>query len=590
MLANSAMANSPSSQTSGSVSIKERVASVIKTFQDQVINETISDDEVDDVHTLLKACCSFILRYTNSRRSVNRLPPEILRLVFLQYVQTTDVASLASGKVKDVGWPHTHLRIGDVLLLTHVCKRWREVAHDLPGLWTSIRDAHARETRDILSRANGLPLKVLVSAGKRSDWFWDICMEYGASIQELHWVSAKNHGGDLTSIPALDIKASNVVRLSLSRGASDQARYRSASILRGATANVKVLSLNGINWFPSNRFQALTHLVLSGSMPLNDLLAFMPRCPTLQTLVLRSGVALSNLDAPVGANHVRHPQLRRLSVDLDPCRSLPTLLARLDFNRPAAAVDIVMSTLKVQAAPPFSRVDIPDCYTDRLFPPSDHIDKPLTRLYLTQSSKNRKWSSLVALSDTAGIRFKSVVPLAFDHAMILSHNIALSQVTEIWLEAIDEAMFQLFVALRQEMPALQTLNLVHPERVDAVHMTMTMFVQTLRMPRMPHQRSPPPPVPTLRVVLGGAASIDRDEGTFEVLRELTGFSLFREKKNRLILRATEFPPEFYQEVLPALSENWESVVTEVGSVGEVAMVVPSVVGADPVFSSWEGWF
>ncbi len=530
------------------------------------------------------------MRYTNSRRSVNRLPPEILRLVFLQYVQTTDFAALASGKVKDVGWPHTHLRIGDVLLLTHVCKRWREVVHDLPGLWTSIRDAHARETREILSRVKDLPLKVLVSAGKRSDWFWDICMERGSLIQELHWVSAKNNGGDLASIPALDIKAPNVERLSLSRGASDQARYRSASVLRGATANVKVLSLNGINWFPSNHFQALTHLVLSGSVPLNDLLTFMPRCPNLQTLVLRNGVALSTPEALLGANHVRHPHLRRLSVDLDPCRSLPALMSRLDFNRPAAAIDIVMSTLKVQAAPPFSRVDIPDCFTDPLFSPSDYIDKPLTRLYITQSSKNRKWSSLVALNDTGGIRFKSVVPLAFDHAMILNHNVALNQVTEIWLEAIDEAMFQLFVALRQEMPALQTLNIVHPERVAAVRMTITMFVQTLRMPRAAHARSTPLPTPTLRIVLGGAASVDGDKGTYEVLRELCGFSLFREKKNRLVLRATEFPPEFYESVLPALNDNWESVVTEGGAVGEVGVVVPPVVGADPAFSSWEGWF
>ncbi|KAH9846422.1 hypothetical protein C2E23DRAFT_872374 [Lenzites betulinus] len=536
---------------------RDQLATFIGVLEENVLNETVSTDELGAINKLLKSSSLFILRSTNARRPINRLPPETLRMIF---------CDLMSGKIKDVGWRHTHSRVCDVLRLSHVLTHF-------PAFWTSIRDTHPAETKMFLGRSKDQSLKVLAAAERRSDWFWDICMEYGLSIQELHWVSGKGNESEVATIPTLDIKASNVERLSLSRAAKDQARYSRSSVLRGATTKVKFLSLNNMNWLPANRFPALTHLTISGTLSMPDLLSFLPHCPNLQSLILRSCRLVDRHGLHNGGARVQMPQLRRLSLDLELWGPLEDLLSNLGFSRPAAAVEVVIGDLTSRSESVLG-MHFPNTLLISGFSHGDYAEQPLTRLCLKQSPSPRRWSSILALNDVGGICSKFLGPLDLQHATMVQHNVALSHITELWLEGADDTLYHLFCALRRHMTSLRTLNIVHSERS---HLSLALCLHVLRRTQ------------TLRVVFGRAVYSPDDGEMRSVIRELSRMRAMSGKGSRLILRAPTFLPEYYETAAPSLARNWDSVEVEVDTSEDIGMAIPPLCQADWESPLWEGW-
>ncbi|KAF4618745.1 hypothetical protein D9613_010185 [Agrocybe pediades] len=102
--------------------------------------------------------------------AVMRLPPELLSMIF-------KVAG-AQRKSRNTDWALSEvaLALGPVLALSHVCKRWRDVAVSTPCLWQTIptlvlrrpewrKERHLQCLEEVLRRGKDSPLFVVFDAG-----------------------------------------------------------------------------------------------------------------------------------------------------------------------------------------------------------------------------------------------------------------------------------------------------------------------------------------------------------------------------------------------------------------------------------------
>ncbi|KAJ6576069.1 hypothetical protein DFH09DRAFT_1150316 [Mycena vulgaris] len=96
--------------------------------------------------------------------ALRRFPAEILGEIFMLYTEHTCTSS---------GARHA----SDILLLGHVCARWRVVSHGFPRLWDNLvfsPISTASVVRDILARSRNLPLSLsVIHFGWRKQISWD---------------------------------------------------------------------------------------------------------------------------------------------------------------------------------------------------------------------------------------------------------------------------------------------------------------------------------------------------------------------------------------------------------------------------------
>ncbi|OJT13998.1 hypothetical protein TRAPUB_9482 [Trametes pubescens] len=556
--------------------IKELFVSALEALVSRIASDDISRDELDDIHELLwsatttrRSIKSFVANARNALCRVNHLPPELLRLVFIECIRPTTLSCLIrQGQTWGCGWTHAHMRASDVVALSHVCQRWREIILLTPHMWTSIRDIHAAETKTFLERAQSLPLHVTLS--KCPAWFLDVCEDRGALIRELHWSSPERY---TVSKAPLDINAPKVERLSLSKGPNG-ADYPDTIILKGATQNMKMLSMNDIGWFPTNQFPALTHLVISDSnLRAYKLRSFLARCPNLTVLVIRSS-SLGNTGAPPAqlpaTPYLRH--LRKVSLHM----RLVDLLSILPINRAYATIELTND-----------KFTIPRGFVNRLLAHPDYTQQPLSTLYISDSSETESgdWNSLMLTNGSGGICFKSTSGLSAQTAALFARYGGLDNVTELWINGVDMVMFRLCIAVRPGLLNLRTLSVLHADHADSIP-ALSMLVQYVRVETKGIKAALLAP-PALRLVLSDGADLDARQATREMLALLGGAGAplrWEKKDRRLILRAPRFSPEYYTAVVPRLLARWESVETEVGSGGDDALPVAC---AEDGFTAWE---
>ncbi|EIW59532.1 uncharacterized protein TRAVEDRAFT_71570 [Trametes versicolor FP-101664 SS1] len=546
----------------------------------RITNDSISGDELNDINEFLKSGSQDIMKALNAHRRVNRLPPELLRLIFLQFIRPTDFVChdsdcASQGAVLDVGWLYAHKRASDVLALSHVCRRWREVILLFPGFWTSIRDVSADETMTFFERARGCPLQVAIS-GRLPLWLWDITAERGASIRELHCqISTNCHSiskgtGDL-NVLALD--APNVERLSLSRGYMNCTNYGdhpNAMVLKGATEHVKMLSIRGLgSWLPPNQFPALTHLVVSDVYGLHAyaFCAFLSRCANLTNINLRNTAVYMRAPPPAQSPaNTRLHRLRKISLN---ARYID-LFHVLQIDRARMTIELTLNEFIVTRARENShlrsqfvsrKLAIPKGLASRLLAHPDYVRQPLTRLYLRNPPKHNGSGSLALTNDNAGICINSAVPLGSEHACLFTLGEGLDHVTELYIDGVDPDVCHLYTALRPELPNLRTLSVLHADTTKS--WALEILIECVRS-ETNGTAGTPLAAPALRLVIADGVDLGERKATRKTVEKLGGAGVpLPEKKYRLILRAPRFSPEYYTDILPRLQTSWESVETEV---------------------------
>ncbi|RPD56195.1 hypothetical protein L226DRAFT_571838 [Lentinus tigrinus ALCF2SS1-7] len=84
------------------------------------------DADTDPAHHAV----SLVQETMNARCPINKLPPELLALVFSMVPSSLSLPGY-------VGPPSTK-QTNELLPVTHVCRSWRVLALDMPSLWSTI--------------------------------------------------------------------------------------------------------------------------------------------------------------------------------------------------------------------------------------------------------------------------------------------------------------------------------------------------------------------------------------------------------------------------------------------------------------------
>ncbi|KAI0932754.1 hypothetical protein AcW2_001285 [Taiwanofungus camphoratus] len=221
----------------------------------------------------------------NSLCSVNRLPPEILGIIF-QYAK----APVFDGHPSFYEDFYPQFSVWEPAMknpvditVTHVCRRWRDVALGMPSFWTSIDDKHTKAQPNLLQRSRISPLKLLLK-GTSSPFMEDVFRTEGSRIRELHWFET----GDDLVLPHLEFAAPKLELFTLDiDGFTEHEPSFAPTLFKGHTPCLRQLALQNAVWLPSNRFSQLTHLFLSELLvPVTDLFEMLLGCPMLVDLIL----------------------------------------------------------------------------------------------------------------------------------------------------------------------------------------------------------------------------------------------------------------------------------------------------------------
>ncbi|KAI0718256.1 hypothetical protein C8T65DRAFT_737484 [Cerioporus squamosus] len=439
-------------------------------------HHTVSDEEIDSVRELSHRTNSLSFTgMTDARRGANRLPTELLRVIFLQALRPVDLSRIiAVGSYWrerpdysiDLGWPNEHKRMCDVLALAHVCQYWRSVALGFPELWQSVAMSRQDAASAFLARAGEKPLSVLATAtGSGIGWFKEMQARCAPTVKQLLWVAPARPRHPATrqrqfvQSELCIVVAPMLERLCIARGIRADGSYSAPRVVfRGDTSGVKYLSLIEYHWFPVGQFPALTHLILATKRiyPLR-MSVFLNGCRQLQTLICRTP---ESWEESVPMHIIRLPHLRRISLE---CANFPEdylyrFLAKLDFDRSRAAIRVSFKNhgdgnrdlRKLLVAPPPLQTTLG---------PQFQPHAPYTHLCIKNVRPPQGGDSsftVFVTSTTGGVCLKGLS--AIQH--VVQHSFPLQDVSELWIDGLAKELPEVLRVWKRALSALRTVVIV----------------------------------------------------------------------------------------------------------------------------------
>ncbi|KAL1949025.1 hypothetical protein VTO73DRAFT_10831 [Trametes versicolor] len=263
---------------------------------------------------LLRTARALVGRFINRHCRLNRIPPELLTHIF-SFVLNDGQGNRQYRDPQHPSWsprgPAGQPR--NLVPLTAVCQRWRNILLETPLLWSTVDDHVRFEVPHFTYYIHRCPrgplfvhlhewphrkiLRLLESHGERvQDLFMNKC---GAS-----------HIIDL-------FKAEELQRCRLKFSCGDYAGGPFHALFQGRAPKLQRLQLEGSPFLPSNHFPSLTHLILACHpivfFSAEDLQVFLSGCPRLESLYIKTR-DISQIQVPEKSPTARSPRLLHLRI------------------------------------------------------------------------------------------------------------------------------------------------------------------------------------------------------------------------------------------------------------------------------------
>ncbi|KAI0736048.1 hypothetical protein C8Q76DRAFT_297452 [Earliella scabrosa] len=207
-----------------------------------------------------------------------------------------------------------------LLRVTHVSRRWREVALSSPDLWTRFACHNADQAFAFIERSQELPVSIFLAIGSipgasSSDESDETRPEIPLDIltrlphHRLRRLDLEAFLTPDTVMPLMDIHAPRLECLTISSlydldDDSPQDKVSLVQLLQGETEALKALALSPtVDGMPSNTFPNLTHLHIavepySSAQPA-DIIRLLANTPRVQHLFV--GALLGGEDVPIAS-------------------------------------------------------------------------------------------------------------------------------------------------------------------------------------------------------------------------------------------------------------------------------------------------
>ncbi len=355
----------PSRPTGSRDSLREQVAQQAEQCR-KLIDQGIG---------VLTSCQTF----RNSLAPVNRLPAELLGLIFAHLVSHGDLLPKPSSEHSQ---PHLRgdLRVDpprgsrDVIQATHVCVYWRIVGVQNPWLWASFPIHHPRGVQMYLARSRNLPISISLTQRFPSSAAPALAhatyrirsLHISTTLAddiELLWAELPRSAPNLEEL-FIEHTKRNVW---LTRHTVGRA-VELPLMFNGEVPSLRVLTLRGVpplfDVFPATIVHLDVGAVRSLLPPFTELLIMLADCPLLETLNLRGAWEWDEFqDHVIVRNGVQLPKLARMYLRIEPIEAPGILLS--SFCLPAhtdvsvfVALDTqedfatIMSSITPPVAPP----------------------------------------------------------------------------------------------------------------------------------------------------------------------------------------------------------------------------------------------
>ena len=267
----------------------------------------------------------------NQMSPINNLPDELLILLFKSFLNIAARSGARDSLVTKPG-------VSSLLLLTHVCRRWRDLIIGFPAFWTRVDNDNIDRFNEFTRRSRDLPLLLRLTIKEHISDASTIFRAYGQRIRRLTF-SFSHMPCNIS--PLLDCAVPNDLECLIIAYNEESMRY-SVPMTRQHLSPHICSSLSALAlrpaalWFPAEaRFPNLTHLYLSadprfafgGVRDRPPLLPLLNKTPKLEFLhiVHPQGLNLDKVGAVNDSGTVVLTKLRSCVLvggDLDSCFSV----------------------------------------------------------------------------------------------------------------------------------------------------------------------------------------------------------------------------------------------------------------------------
>lgn len=205
----------------------------------------------------------------------------------------------------------------NLITLTHVCRRWRDVFTSRPSLWTRLDFMNFDKTRDYIQRSKSSPLEISIEDYEDPPF---PNAAFSLVIPHLHRLKSLAISGEPTSdffkhfhfhaplLEELTVEVDNDCDLVLE-----------AELFNGDLSSLRRLSLSGVTthlpWRNLANLRAVTLGYSTHLFGLTRLLDFLESAPLLRTIELRFPIPSSSDDLPQRVVPLRHLNALHITAD-----------------------------------------------------------------------------------------------------------------------------------------------------------------------------------------------------------------------------------------------------------------------------------